>query len=151
MESPWSLARRGLESLRREHGSPARVGAAVAVGVLVGCSPFLGLHLVLGLGLATLFKLNRLAVLLGTQISTPPLTPLLLLGNAQVGAWLLTGRGLALSLAQIRATPAKRLVAELFWDLLLGGAVVGGVLAAVLGCCAASLVRRRQMQKRETA
>lgn len=143
MKSPWVLLRQSLDSLRREHASPEQIGWAVGVGVWVGCSPFLGLHMLLALGLATLLRLNRLAVVLGTQISMPPLTPLLLLGNAQLGAWILTGQGMTLTLEQIRSTPARVLAETLFWRLLVGGAVIGGVLAAVLGWGTTALLRRR--------
>jgi len=141
--------REALESLLREHASGPRLGAAVGVGVLVGCSPFLGLHTLIALALATLFRLNRLAVLMGTQVSVPPLTPLMLLLNAQVGARLLQGRWLTLSIEQVRAMPARALVAELFWDSLVGGLVVGGLLAVVLGWATAALVQRRQARAPE--
>ena len=56
----------------REHASPARVGFAVGIGVLVGCSPFLGLQVAIAALLAIVFRLNKLAVFLGLQISAPP-------------------------------------------------------------------------------
>lgn len=133
-----------LKALLREHGSGPRLGLAVGVGVVVGCSPFLGLHTLIALALATLFRLNRLAVILGTQVSVPPLTPMLLLLNAQIGARVLQGHWLTLSMEQVRSTPARTLVAELFWNFLVGGLVVGGVLAAVLGWTTATLVQRQK-------
>src|SRR5260370_29737476 len=63
-----------LGSLMQEHASPGRLGVAVAFGVMIGCSPFLGLQLLLGVGLATVFRLNRIAVILGAQVSVPPIT-----------------------------------------------------------------------------
>ncbi|MBJ6765876.1 DUF2062 domain-containing protein [Myxococcaceae bacterium JPH2] len=129
-----------IHALKDEHASPGRLGLAVAVGVLIGASPFLGLQLVLAVALATLFGLNRFAVLLGSQVSVPPLTPLVLFANAQVGAFLLTGRWLPLSLQALREVPAKQLVAELFADLLVGGLVVGGALALILGGATAHFV-----------
>src|SRR5260370_486038 len=66
-----------FESLIREHASAGRLGVAVAVGVLIGCTPFIGFQVLLVVAIATLFKLNRIAVLLGAQVSTPPITPLL--------------------------------------------------------------------------
>ncbi len=75
-----------LGSLMQEHASPGRLGMAVAFGVMMGCSPFLGLQLLLGVALATVFRLNRIAVILGAQVSVPPITALVFLANAQVGS-----------------------------------------------------------------
>jgi uncharacterized protein (DUF2062 family) len=136
-----------FDLLKNEHSSPRRLGVAVAVGVLVGCSPFLGFQLVLAVGIATLFGLNRLAVLLGAQISAPPVTPVLLFVNLQLGALLLRGGWRPLSLDAVRGTPAGQLAAELFLELLVGGLLVGGVLAAGLGSATASLIRRSRSQK----
>jgi uncharacterized protein (DUF2062 family) len=146
MRRAWAWAYTIIDKLRKEHVSPARIGVAVGVGVLIGCSPFWGLHFLIALGVATLFRLNRLAVLVGTQISMPPLTPLLLFGNAQLGSWIITGKGLSLSFAELRSMPAKLLVTSLFWDLFVGGLVLGGGLALVLGYGAAALVHRQRLR-----
>ncbi|WP_158501611.1 DUF2062 domain-containing protein [Vitiosangium sp. GDMCC 1.1324] len=136
--------REQIESVKREHASPRRLGVAVAVGVLVGSSPFLGFQVLMAIALATVFRLNRIAVLLGLQISMPPITPFLLFLNAQVGARLLEGRWLPLSLEAFRAVPAKQVAADLFLDLLVGGLLVGGVLAAGLGWMTAYLLQRQR-------
>jgi uncharacterized protein len=48
-----------------------RVAAAIALGVSIGFSPFLGFHLLLALGLATILGLNRLDAVLGTLAGNP--------------------------------------------------------------------------------
>jgi uncharacterized protein (DUF2062 family) len=50
---------------------PERVAAAIALGVGVGFSPFVGFHFVLALGLAFLFRLNRLDAVLGQFVGNP--------------------------------------------------------------------------------
>lgn len=50
---------------------PRRTAFAYAVGVFLGFSPFLGLHTVLGLLVAFLFRLNRVAILLGVYTNNP--------------------------------------------------------------------------------
>ena len=59
-----------LEFLGREEPTE-RVAAAIALGVGIGFSPFLGFHLVLALGLATLLRWNRLDAALGTLVGNP--------------------------------------------------------------------------------
>ena len=53
---------RWLEQLLHTHDTPQRTAAAYALGVFFGFSPLLGLHTVLGLALAFVFNLNRVAV-----------------------------------------------------------------------------------------
>ena len=64
-------ARVWLEQLLHTHDTPQRTAGAYALGVLLGFSPFLGLHTVLGLMLAFALSLNRIAVLLGVYSNLP--------------------------------------------------------------------------------
>jgi len=127
-----------------EHAGAGRLGVAVAMGVLVGCTPFLGFQVLIVIAIATLFRLNRIAALLGAQVSTPPITPLLLFANAQVGAILLHRRWLPISFKAVRTAPNMKFVLDLFLELLVGGLVVGGVLALVFGGFTSCVVRRRR-------
>ena len=130
--------------LVHEHAHPTRLGAALAFGVWMGCTPFYGFQTLIGLGLASLLRLNRLAVLLGLQISIPPVAPFLLFANAQVGALVLRGHWAPLSIETLRVVPKSRVLAELLGDLLVGGAIVGAVLALPAGLLTSYLVRRRR-------
>jgi len=66
-----ALLREWIEALLHIHDSPRRTAAAFAVGVFWGFSPFLGLHTVLGLVCAFLFRLNRVAVVVGAYVNLP--------------------------------------------------------------------------------
>jgi uncharacterized protein len=68
-------ARAWLEQLLHTHDTPQRTAAAYALGVLLGFSPFLGLHTILGLILAFALNLNRVAVLLGVYSNLPWILP----------------------------------------------------------------------------
>jgi len=56
-----------LDLLGREE-SPERVAAAIALGIGIGFSPFIGLHVWIALGLALLFGLNTIDAALGTLV-----------------------------------------------------------------------------------
>ena len=60
-----------LDWLGREE-PPERVAAALGVGVAIGFSPFVGLHLVIALALALLFRLNKIDTVLGTFVGNVP-------------------------------------------------------------------------------
>ena len=51
--------------------SPERTALAFSIGIFLGFSPFLGFHTLAGIGIALLFRLNRVAVLLGVWSNTP--------------------------------------------------------------------------------
>ncbi len=51
--------------------TPERTALAFSIGIFLGFSPFLGLHTVVGLAVAFLFGLNRVAILLGVWTNTP--------------------------------------------------------------------------------
>ena len=47
------------------------MATAFAIGVFIGMSPLLGIHTVLGLLAAWLFRLNRLVTLVGVYVTNP--------------------------------------------------------------------------------
>jgi uncharacterized protein (DUF2062 family)/2-polyprenyl-3-methyl-5-hydroxy-6-metoxy-1,4-benzoquinol methylase len=131
------------DRLLREHTGPSRLGAAVTVGVVVGCSPFFGLHLWIGLGLALLLRINKLAVFLGSQISIPPLAPLLGFASVQIGSQVLEGRWMHLGLSEFTLSHHGTLLREflLFW--LVGGLFLGAALGLPAFVVTTLVVKRR--------
>ena len=141
---PTSRIVRLASRLWREHTSPARLGLAVAVGIIVGCSPFFGLHLWIGLGLAVLLRLNKVAVFLGSQISIPPLAPLLGFSSVQVGALVLTGETVRLEVDAFRLSQLYSLLRQFLLDWVVGGLLVGLALALPAFLITFVLVRARR-------
>ena len=60
-----------LKRLLQIEDTPERTALAFSIGIFLGFSPFLGLHTLTGLAIAFLFKLNRVAILLGVWTNTP--------------------------------------------------------------------------------
>jgi uncharacterized protein (DUF2062 family) len=87
LDSPRT--RRWLNQLLHTHDTPERTALAYAVGVFFGFSPFLGLHTVLGLVVAFVFSLNRVAVLLGIYSNLPWILPAYYTLATMLGAGLL--------------------------------------------------------------
>jgi len=136
--------RRRFEDLKNEQASPEKLGLAVALGVFCGLSPLLGLQTLLALGLAWALRLNKLAVLIGLQISAPPLMPFVVLAEIELGELILHGKVLPLTIAGIRATPGRVLLQTFFIDLSLGGLTLGIVVGASLGAATTAWIRRRR-------
>ena len=93
-----------LDLLGREQ-SPERVAAAIAVGVGAGFSPFLGFHIWIALGLAFLFRLNKIDAALGQFVGNPWTLPALYAYGYRIGRALLGYD--------------RRSVPPLHWDRLL--------------------------------
>lgn len=66
-----SAIRRLVEMLLRVNDTPERTALAYAIGVFLAFSPFFGLHTILGIVVAFLFGLNRVAVIVGVYTNTP--------------------------------------------------------------------------------
>jgi uncharacterized protein (DUF2062 family) len=60
-----------LKKLLHIEDTPERTALAFSIGIFLGFSPFLGLHTLAGLAIAFLFKLNRVAILLGVWVNAP--------------------------------------------------------------------------------
>lgn len=144
------MMRRFREQLRKlgmliltEHTTPSRVGWAVTVGVVIGCTPFYGFHILLCLGLAWALRLNKLIMYAAAHVSTPPLAPFIGFASIQLGEWLRFGRFVFPSIAALRATPMLDLAKQFFLDWLIGGAVIGVVSGALFGFLTYAILSRR--------
>jgi len=60
-----------IRQLLHMDDTPEHTALAYAIGVLLGFSPFLGLHTIGGVAIAFLFRLNRVAVLVGVWMNLP--------------------------------------------------------------------------------
>jgi uncharacterized protein (DUF2062 family) len=106
---------------------PGHISVALAVGVFISFTPFFGLHLVMAIVAAFLFRLNKVACITGTWLNNPftvvPVTAL----SYKLGRILL---GLP---------PCKITIKGLDWNfmkahaasLILGSSVIGLILAII--------------------
>lgn len=78
--------------LLKANATPEEIAKGMAIGVFVGVSPFIGLHALLGIAFAFIFRANKIAALLGTQVSLPWVYPFLMYLNLQIGTFIVTGK-----------------------------------------------------------
>jgi predicted LPLAT superfamily acyltransferase len=64
-------------SLIKEQSSPFKLSLAFGMGIFIGCTPFYGLHFLICAAFSFFFKLNFVGLFAGSQISLPPLVPIL--------------------------------------------------------------------------
>jgi len=70
-QQDMSQLKKLVQKLLHIEDTPERTAMAYSIGVFLGFSPFLGFHMILGIALAFLLKLNRVAVLAGVWSNTP--------------------------------------------------------------------------------
>jgi uncharacterized protein (DUF2062 family) len=126
-----------LQALR-ENTTPAKVGSSVGLGVFVGCTPFIGFHFAIALGLATLLRLNRVWALVGSRASFFVTLPWIILAEVDIAHRLRTGRW-----APLLARDAIDHGREYLLDWWLGVIPVGCALGAALGLLTYLVARRR--------
>ncbi|MBN93050.1 MAG: hypothetical protein CL928_03135 [Deltaproteobacteria bacterium] len=124
-----SLAARVTARLLSEHVAPKKMALAVFVGVVIGCSPFYGFHIVMCLLAALGLRLNKLIVWLGSNTSIPLVAPFFALASIQCGHMILHGQWVALEAQTLEGAGPANLLG--YW--LLGFPIVGVATGFLLG------------------
>jgi uncharacterized protein (DUF2062 family) len=115
------------------------------LGLFVGIAPIWGFQMVAAAALAHRLRLNKAITLLASNISIPPMVPLILFGSMAVGHWLFTGQALELSPRQMTRAHAI----EYFWQWVVGS-LAFGMIVAVLGTIATYIIARLVRKERST-
>jgi uncharacterized protein (DUF2062 family) len=128
-ETVMSFLRKGL--------LPSEIAFAIALGNFVGILPILGLHTVIAVGLAYLFRLNIVIVFLGTQISNPISFPFILFLSAQIGNLMLSG-----SLLDLKLTTDLSVLKTYIMPTVIGSIVFGLAVGSLSYFLTLTLARR---------
>ncbi|MBX3209004.1 MAG: DUF2062 domain-containing protein [Labilithrix sp.] len=131
----WKLA-------KSERASPREIGWAVAIGAFAGCTPAIGVHGPLAIGLATLFKKNRLFAWLGSRISNMVFLPFIAIAEVQVSHRVRTGEWVVLDREQ-----ALDQAGTLLLDWCLGTIPVGLAIGALMGVISWAFALRRDRRR----
>ena len=141
--SVFARVRARIDGVLGANLSPLAVGGAVAAGVYIGCLPLLGIHWLLCLGAARMFRLNQALTLLASGICNPLTFPFMLFAEIAVGRWILGGDVASVVVPATRAEVFAMLRdgGRLLAECLVGSVLVGGVTAAVCGAGAILVAR----------
>jgi len=131
--------------LRGGESSPARLAAAVALGVFIGCLPLYGLHLPLCLGVCLLLRLDAVVAYLAANISNPLIAPFLLTAEVEIGSLILTGEHAAFDVERARSVGFVGFVSQ----AAVGGVVLGLFLALIAGGATYALAPRQRRKAPE--
>jgi len=92
MNTGRGMRRISFQKILHLDDEPYKIAGGFAVGVFISFSPLYGAHLLLALGLAFLFRLNKVAAAVGTLVVLPWFAPLVLGFSYLLGRFLM-GQG----------------------------------------------------------
>jgi uncharacterized protein (DUF2062 family) len=141
-----------LEALLHLHDTPHRTALAFGLGVWIAFFPIWGIHTVMAIAIAFLFRLNRAALVIGAWINNPwTMAPLYtagtLLGCALLGISPVGFHNIDWGLHGLEFTRA--LVHGLrpyLWPFVLGNTLLGLLLGGVAYGIVKAVVLRHRMQ-----
>jgi uncharacterized protein (DUF2062 family) len=127
----WRRFREHARGVLHLDEEPSRLAAGMAVGVFIGCTPFYGLHTLIALLVAVLFRLNKVATVTGAWINLPWFAPFVYAFSLRLGEAILNQDFSSFSWASVlalaegaraylRVSP-RQSVGELWgviWDML---------------------------------
>ena len=138
----WLDPRDAWRQARRDRVGRETFSAGLAVGAFVGNLPFYGLHAPIGLYVARRLHLHPLAVVAGTQISTPPVGPLLNVAAIALGHALLHGSLPRPDAFDFERHGAWTVLRNLLLEWSLGSVLVGLLCATAVFMLGNRLLRR---------
>ena len=122
-----------LVKMLKEHHDPHGVALGVAIGSFIGIIPLYGLHTILCLvALFLIPRANKLAILLGTNVSLPPTVATITWTAYDIGRILLVNKHYPpLSWEYLKDFKISRL-SEFYYPLFIGSVVLGLLVAVAL-------------------
>ena len=123
---------KAYERFLKIRGNPREIALGMALGLFIGMTPVMGLHMIIAVPLAALFKWNKISAGIGVWITNAVTAPFIYGFTYLVGAWIIgiekpTGinphHGLGGLYKMLLKAP------EIFWAMTIGGIVLGIPLA----------------------
>jgi len=119
-----------IKQLWTLHSTPHEIALGVAIGVFIAITPLYGLHTIMVILAAILIKrTNKLAILLGTNISTTLTFPFITWAGYNIGRLVIGGSYPALEWAIFKKFSYKTIL-EFYYPLFIGSLILGALLAA---------------------
>lgn len=115
--------------------SNAKITLAIMLGIFMGIVPIWGYQMLAAVFLAALFKLNKVIVLVASNISIPPVMPFLLYGSYATGCYA-TGNRINLNLMEISLESMKNVL----FQYLIGSIIFALFLSCIIGLISGSML-----------
>jgi len=117
--------------LLKLNNTPREIALGVAIGVFIAITPLYGFHTLMVVICALLIpRTNKIAILVGTNISIPPTTPLITWAGYNIGRFILGNNYPALNWSMLKNL-TYRDIPYLFFPLFWGSIILGIICATV--------------------
>ncbi len=129
-------------------GEPHDIALGFALGIFIGMSPIIGLHMAMAIFFAALLKWNKISAAAGVWISNPVTAPVLYGGTFLAGAKLL--RIGKMYNPEVHVYDVKsfsdliHMAPDAFWAMITGGVILGIPIALIGYFFAYMAVKRYQ-------
>lgn len=133
--------------LRNSQEAGPAMAVALGVGVWIANLPLYPLQTLAGIYTARRLHLNTIGVVVGTQISTPPIGPVLIAAAIALGHLILHGSFPAIHDLNVRALGWRHVLGPMLLDWALGGLILGLILGAVTFFVSLPLLRILRAQR----
>ena len=137
-----------LLHLLKMNNTPREIALGVAIGVFIAIMPLYGLHTVMVIIAAFLVrKANKIAILIGTNISLPPTVAFITWGGYAIGRLMLGKKYPPFSFLAFKGFTYKSIF-DFYYPLLLGSFILGLICAIIFYFLTLWFMNKRR--KRET-
>jgi len=107
-----------------------KITLAVMLGLFMGVAPVWGYQMLIAFGLAHVLKLNKVIVLVTSNISIPPMIPIIIFGSFKTGGLFIEANKINL---RFNADISLAVIKDNLIQYILGSLVFGVALAVVFG------------------
>ncbi|MCX5710252.1 MAG: DUF2062 domain-containing protein [Candidatus Omnitrophica bacterium] len=145
----WKL-KKFIVKILRMNNTPHEIALGIAIGVFIGILPVYGFHTILFLiAIATIRRVNKIAVLAGTNISLPPTVPIITWTAYDIGRIVFWGKYDPLTWSDFKNISFASIRSR-YLPLFVGSLILGA-LCAVFFYYLVYFVTKRIMKKRADA
>lgn len=141
--------KKNLVRLLRLNNSPPEIALGIAIGVFIAILPVYGFHTILVIIAAIIVRpANKIAILLGTNISLPPTLPFITWTGYDIGRFFLKGDYPPLTWSDFTNVTFKKIL-DYYPPLFLGSIILGIICAAVFYFLTYFIVKKLKDRKRQ--
>lgn len=123
--------------------SPSVKSLSLALGVFVGILPIWGFQTIVTLFLAVSFRLNKLLAFAASNISIPPMIPIIVIASIKIGEFVLNRESSQITSSSLQSFKIY------FIEYLVGSVILATFTALLVGLVSFTILNRLKKQKKQ--
>lgn len=143
----WEKIKALYQKLISMDNQPENIALGAALGAFISILPLYGLHTVLVIVAALLIpRANKLAMLIGTNVSLPPTVPVITWAGYEIGRRVLYSSHYPPLNWKFFSSLSWQKIGDFYWPLFVGSVVLGSIVAVVMYLSLVTLLRKLRKQ-----